>query len=294
LSESGDLEGAIRSYHKALALDPADAKLHFNLGKALKGSGQLDKAIAAFRAAVARDPQLAEAHCILGLALRQEGQFQAALTALQRGHELGIKQQGWKYPSDQWVEYTRRLLTLEEKLPAILKGDARPASAAERLALAQLCQNSKQRYATAARLYAEAFAEKPQLTEDRSTENRYHAARAAARAAAGHGHEAARLDAQEKARLRAQARDWLRADLRSWTRVLDQDTPPARAAVQRALTRWLRDTSLAGLRDPDPLTTLPPAEQEAWRQLWAEVAELLQRGQQTPQSQTPQRAPSGP
>ena len=51
-----------------------------------------------------------------------------------------------------------RLLALDEKLSAILQGDARPADAGERLRLAELCQQYKQRYVAAARFYADAFA----------------------------------------------------------------------------------------------------------------------------------------
>ena len=40
-----------------------------------------------------------------------------------------------------------------------------------------------------------------------------------------------------------------------------------------------RDPDLAGLRQPDAIATLPAAEQQACRQLWADVADLLKRAQ---------------
>jgi hypothetical protein len=34
------------------------------------------------------------------------------------------------------------------------------------------------------------------------------------------------------------------------------------------------------VRDKEPLAKLPEAEQEVWRKLWADVEELLKKGQQ--------------
>jgi hypothetical protein len=38
---------------------------------------------------------------------------------------------------------------------------------------------------------------------------------------------------------------------------------------------WLRDPDLDGVRDPDRLAGLPPAERPDWQRLWADVAALL-------------------
>ena len=112
---------------------------------------------------------------------------------LRRGHELGSRQPGWRYPSAQWVAEAERLAALAARLPAVLKGEDRPADAAERLAFAQMCYDTK-RHAAAARLWAEALAADPKLGDDRQARHRYNAACAAALAGcrAGEGRPAAR------------------------------------------------------------------------------------------------------
>ena len=55
-----------------------------------------------------------------------------------------------------------------------------------------------------------------------------------------------------------------------------------RAEVQRRLRHWQRDRDLAGLRDDNKLAKLPAAEQQACRQLWADMAGLLAKAADTP------------
>ena len=61
------------------------------------------------------------------------------------------------------------------------------------------------------------------------------------------------------------------------TKIANQGNADARAAAVQALRHWQTDPDLAGLRDKESLATLPEAEQEAWRKLWADVADLLTR-----------------
>jgi hypothetical protein len=175
------------------------------------------------------------------------------------------------------LQECERWLALEKRLPAVLQGQAKPASAAERLALAQLCQRHKEFYAASARFYAEAFAEEPGLAQDLRAGHRYNAACAAALASAGRGHDAAKLDDPERARLRQQALGWLRADLGAWAQVLDKAPAKARPVVRRTLAHWRADADLAGVRDKAELARLPEAERAAWRGLWADVAAMRQR-----------------
>jgi tetratricopeptide (TPR) repeat protein len=277
LDAQGDLGGAVAAFRRALALDPKDAEAHNSLGFALRRQGDLEGAVAAFRRALDLDPTFAPAHCNLGHALHDQGHFRAALQALQRGHELGAKDPRWRHPSADWVRQCQRLVDLDARLPAILQGDDRPKDAQERLALADLCQRHKRRYAAAARFYAAAFAEQPKLVDDPGRGFRYNAACAAALAAAGQGQDADRLSDEERTRLRRQALDWLRADLAAWTRVMEKTPPQARPAVQRELQHWQKDPDLAGLRDKDALAKLPAAEGEVCRKLWADVDGLLSR-----------------
>jgi serine/threonine-protein kinase len=252
---------------------------HNNLGNALDDLGRLAEAIAAYREALRLHPDHAGSHCNLGLVLVRQGRFAEALAALKRGHELGSRDPRWTFPSAQLVRRTERLIALDARLPAAMKGEAKPRDADERIEFAELCQ-FKQLHGAAARFYAEAFAAKPGL-EDPGTGHRYNAARSAALAGCGRGEDAAGLDGKERTRLRRLALNRLRADLAVWTR-LAKDKPPARPQVQKALRHWQTDPDLAGLRDPEALAKLPAAEQAACRELWADVKALLAQTRDKP------------
>jgi hypothetical protein len=112
----------------------------------------------------------------------------------------------------RWQQQCERFVTLEPRLPAILLGKEKPADAAEQIEFAQLCSRKKL-YAPAARLYAAAFALKPDLAEGLRTGNRYYAACLAALAGCSRSSDGVELGDAERARWRTQARQWLRADL---------------------------------------------------------------------------------
>ena len=139
------------------------------------------------------------------------------------------------------------MVELDRKLPAILSGKAKPADAAESLALAQICYDKKL-HGASARLWAEAFQAQPKLAEDMQVQNRYNAACAAALAGSGQGKDDPPLDDEKKARWRKQAIDWLKADLAAWSKILESGPPQARQAIHRkTLQHWKADPDLAGL-----------------------------------------------
>jgi serine/threonine protein kinase/Tfp pilus assembly protein PilF len=275
LIKQGHLERAIAEYEAAIRLKPDHAEAHYNLGNALRAQGPLERAVAEYEAAIRLKPDHAEAHCNRGLILLRMGKFGEGLESLEKGHALGSRQPGWRYPSETWVRNARRLVDLEAKLPAILKGEVTPRDSAERLALVDVCYKTG-RYATSARFWDEAFAETPALADDMVKQNRYSAACSASLAASGRGKDEPMPDDPAKTRLREQALGWLRLDLAAWGKVLDGGNEPARKqAVAQQLAHWKEDADLAGIRDEEPLAKLPEAEREAFRTLWADVDRLL-------------------
>jgi serine/threonine-protein kinase len=167
-------------------------------------------------------------------------------------------------------------------LAGLLAGEKEPADAAERLALAGFCsQQGKQLHGLAARLYQEAFAKLSGLADKLDSGHRADAARAAALAGGGRGKDDPPPDDQERARWREQARQWLRADLAAWTKRA-RGKPEERIQARWALGHWQADPDLAGVRDPDALATLPEAERDEWRRLWADVAALLKQAEAPP------------
>jgi len=276
LHDTNQLDAAIAAYRKGIEIDASSASLHYNLGNALYDKNHPDAAVVAYRKAIELQPTYPEAFCNLGRALRMQSHFVEALTAYRRGHEQGSKQPGWRYPSAAWIRETERLAVLDEKLLQFQAGEYQPRDNDERLGLASVC-HFKHLYRAAAGLFAEAFAAAPTLADDSKAGNRYNAACAAVRAAAGEGKDAAKLDDKERSRLCAQGLEWLRADLNLLSQRLEGGKPEDRQMTQAKLQHWQRDTDFATVRDPEALRKLPADEQTMWRKLWDDVAELLKK-----------------
>jgi Tfp pilus assembly protein PilF len=275
----GDYDGAILCFRKAIALDPKYAKAQTNLGVALKHKGQLDEAIACYKTAIALDPKLPNAHVWLGETLFGKGRYAEARDASARALALLLVNDPLRARVSRQLQECGRLLKLEARLPAILRGEDKPASARESLDVAQMCVHKKMN-AAAARFWATAFAADAKLADDLQAGHRYNAACYAALAAAGQGEDAAKLDDKERARLRKQALDWLRADLAAYAKLLETGPPPARALVQRQMRHWQKDSDLAGIRDAAALAKLPAAERTAFTQLWSDAAALLKKAEE--------------
>ena len=269
-------EKAVSDCTKAIEVNPADAPTHYNLACILAETGRRDQAIAEYREAIQLKPDYAEAHCNQGHALLKQGEFRLALAALRRGHELGSKNPGWPYPSEQWVRECERLLELDGQLAGFLAGN--PASPAKRIELAGLCILKRLNVA-AARFFGDAFEAEPKLAENMQAPHRYNAACVAALAGCGQGKDADKQDDKDKARLRGQALVWLRVDLQGWRRLLDEYPEKARSVVGERMLLWQQDNDFAGVRGPEALAKLPEAEREGWQELWKDVAELQRRAQ---------------
>ncbi len=87
-AEPADLEERIGCFRVAVALRPAAATAHNNLGIALKDKGQLDDAIAEYQRAIDLDQNYAPALCNLGYALKDKGQLDDAIATCKRAIDL--------------------------------------------------------------------------------------------------------------------------------------------------------------------------------------------------------------
>ena len=79
LAKEDRVDEAISHYRRALQLNPRYARAHSNLGSALRKQEKLEEAIHHYREALRIKPDLADAHSNLGVALRSQGQLDAAL-----------------------------------------------------------------------------------------------------------------------------------------------------------------------------------------------------------------------
>ena len=276
LTAAGRSDEAMAEFRELLRINPDNATAHYNYGIHLKNRGKLKEAIYEYGEAIRLNPGNAEAHCNLAQCLQSHGDYAESLAMYRKGHELGSKRPDWRYPSAKWVAYAERMAGLAIRLPALLKGDDRPAEIADSLALAKVCYDTK-RYVAAARFWAEALEADPRIGDDRRGSYRYDAACAAVLASTDQGKDDPAPDDTAKTKLKSQALGWLKAELEAWAKLMDAGDPNAPALVHQTLQRWLADSDLAGIRDALALAKFPSDEQKAWRTLWADVDLLLKR-----------------
>jgi serine/threonine protein kinase/Flp pilus assembly protein TadD len=274
----GDNDKALADCRKAVELAPNDPWAHGNLGDALLNVNRSREASAAYRKAIEIDGNSPEFHAGLSLALRHQGEFHKALAEVRRARELPGKQPDWAAQTTEWLRQCERLVELDERLPALLAGKAKPAGPEERIELAELCVQ-KQLTRAAARFYDEAFTPVSPRTAPLIGAHRYNAACAAVLAGCGRGRDADKLGDEERSRLRRQGLDWLRGHLESAGHLLDS-APEKTPGVVGALKHSLTDPDLADVRHPQALAKLPEAERRAWQKLWSDVAGTLGRAEE--------------
>ena len=102
LTDVGELEAARDHAITAVELKPDAAPAHLALGRVQWRQRDHDGAITSYRRAIELNPNAPRALCNLALVLRDAGELAAALTAITKGHELGIAQAQWPFPSARW------------------------------------------------------------------------------------------------------------------------------------------------------------------------------------------------
>jgi serine/threonine-protein kinase len=284
LFEEREFDAALVACRRALELKANKADPSLIRAATLAGRGDLGAAETEFRALLEAYPSNCAAYDELGQLLARQGRVADAVPAFEQALLLARElRPGNRATADQLRsiidgiqnrrEDTERLLRLDARLPALLRGDDRPKDADERLAVARLLDAGGQAD-RAARWYADAFAAAPALAGDPPTPHRHAAARAAALAGTGRFLDAARLDAAARARWRRQALDWLLLDVAYWNRRLADGKPADRTAARRFLRDMRLDGALIGVRD-DAAAELPEDERGEWHGLWVEIDALL-------------------
>jgi hypothetical protein len=211
---------------------------------------------------------------LLGGCLLGQKKYAEAEPLILSGYEgMKAREARIPVPGKPWLtQAAERVATLYEAWGKQEKADQWRARF-EHLAGAQAAYE-QQRFLLATRLWSDELASDPKLGDDRQSQIRYNAARAAALAAAGEGKDAAKLDAPAKPKLRRQALDWLKAELVAWRRVLDAGPLQDRPNVGAKLSDWQKESALAGIRDGAAIAKLPEDEQALWQALWADVESL--------------------
>ena len=260
---------------EAIRLDPDNSTAHNNRSAALLNLGQFVEAETEARKAIRLKPDYVNAHYTLGQILRCQDRLTDALQSLRRSHELAAKTPGSALPTAEEVRRCERMIDLDRRLPAVLSGEAKPASTTERLEFALLCQLYKHRPLDALLFFTEAFADDPKLADKEPKHYRYNAACCAIVAAAGRGPDGHQLPDKVRTMWRRQGMAWLRADLDFYARQLAFGGDTVKAKVRQQMFHWKQDYDFPSIRDPDSLKALPEDKQQQWRALWADVDALL-------------------
>ncbi|MDB5332960.1 MAG: serine/threonine protein kinase [Phycisphaerales bacterium] len=267
-----DREGMI-CLQQALQLSPNSTVALLNLAIVQLSRGEADQAAANCRKVIAIDPRSGAAHNVLGQVLLVMGRFAEARDSIRHGLNLLPENAPERAVAMSCLNACNQMLALEARLPAVLKGEDKPADAAERIDFAQLLIH-QHRYVEATRFYAQAFAQAPLLAEAVGLAYRYNATCGAVQASVGRGEGAAALEEAQKTQLREQARQWMAADLAAWESLIESGIPQTRAIAQRRLGHYQDDPDLAPVREPDALDKLPTREKEQWLKLWVELVRL--------------------
>ncbi len=271
-SERGEWTAAVEEQSEAVRRFPKSAVAHKALAHALQSAGRIEDAVAEFREAVRLDPRLSSTNLFLGRALIEAGDYQEALNAVARVDPGPPPADPHLSPADL-SSRARDLMSLDERLPAVLEGVELPADAEEGISFARIAFARHQPVA-AARLWAESFTTSPALADDLATANRFQAARAAARAATEPGAGEPPSEPGSRARWTKQALDWLGADLTASEAVLRAGNHRQRAAVSKRLGRWQVDPALAGIREESAPAGISESERLALREFWRRVEAL--------------------
>jgi tetratricopeptide (TPR) repeat protein len=248
-----------------------------NLGFVLHDKGDLDNALTYLNKALTLDPKNATVWVVLGMTLQRQGRYAEACEATRRALALLPSGHPLRRTAAEQLRLDEQYLTLDGKLPAILRGAAAPANPREALTLAQMCQRQKKRYAAAARLFADAFTAEPKLAAEPDKHHPYDAACCALLAAAGQGEDAGLLPDKTAALFRGWALAWLRDELRAYAQLAGQNNPARKQAIQQQMAHWRRDSDLASVREPLALDLLSDNERAAWLELWHKVDALAER-----------------
>jgi tetratricopeptide (TPR) repeat protein len=203
-------------------------------------------------------PSDPERHGRLGAILYGRGRFEEALAEFRTAHLLGSSRQGWRYPSQQWVERAERSAETARRLEGALANGTSPRNPQETLAFAEVAWR-RHLAEPSARWYTRALESEPSLA------TRNFVLLEAARAALQCG------SSQE--RWRERALEWMREDL-ALARTRAASGPAEMLRARRTLGAWRTARELECVRGDDAIERLPEAERSGWRGAWASAAEL--------------------
>ncbi|HLW68087.1 MAG TPA: tetratricopeptide repeat protein, partial [Gemmataceae bacterium] len=268
--EGKSVEGQ-EEIRRGFELDPQNGGLRFLVGTMFLEAGQNQQAVPLLREAVTLTPAHPESHCNLAHALRRLKLYAEAVPEMRRGHQLGMQQPDWPYPSALWVQELEDLIKLDARLKVIQSGQDKPFGLDETLRLAIFCLNEKGQNRAAYQFFQRAFEVAPGLCDNPNVNYRYLAAAAAFACGTSVGADVASLSMEEKEKLRGQALEWMKTE---FTSLQKRYQAGKRDEVRALLENWFHDTSWRAIPQ------LPAAECTPWQKLWSDANNLLNQARE--------------
>ena len=260
---------AEKSFRHAIALEPYRAALHLELGDLLAEKEDMVAARRAYQDATELDAGYAEAWERMGDLMQGFGRYIECLEYYRRCHEVGSRRgKAWTKASADWIENAERLAKIEKAVLPLLEGrvpSLLPSDWVEAIDLGL----ARRAYVAVVRVYERAIKKAPQIL-DYPTRPREKAARAAAMAGLGLGHDAI-ASPKERAKLRNMAMTLLRQELGYWQDEIARDIKIRSNLARATLRAWMSSKYFAGLFEEEALKKLPKEEADAWRAFWQEV-----------------------
>jgi serine/threonine protein kinase/tetratricopeptide (TPR) repeat protein len=268
LRETDQPEDAISEYRRALRDIPSTPGGLYNLADMLCQVSRPEEAVTEYRRALAidrRPPGL----IALGPALRESGRNGESVEAYDQAIEALRSDPQTASRVGQDREWSRTLATIERRLPALLRGEDRPANAEEAAQFASAAFRTGD-YEASLRLWRNAIAEVPDIADDVAAGYRFHAARADVAAASS-----PECDPAQQARWRNEDAGWLAAEFSAYSTMLRGTHPEDRILVRKRLLIANRSPELAPVLDVARRAHLPSGEHAMWRVLGDKLDALV-------------------
>jgi tetratricopeptide (TPR) repeat protein len=271
--EKKDWPGAFRAWKECVRVDPdtpffmlsATVTIEFARGSDGARHPTDEEIIKFLDELIALHPKHPGGYHLLGQYYRQMGDHRSALATLLKAKPLLTEDYLARVIFNVEVEQLEAKARWEERLPAVLRGEVRPANSAEAAELADYCATFEKRFLLATRFVSDAIKADPKMLDNYLQAAKY--AGWAVQAGAGSGADGAALPAETRAEYRRLALQWLRDTIGRQKK--------ENAGGLGFYLGTLRD--FASVRDAKELAKLPAEERAAWEKLWDEVKPANQK-----------------
>ena len=186
------------------------------------------------------------------------GDNRAALAMYRKANEFISPDYPGRFVIEASLKELEAKARWEEKLPAVLRGELKPANSEEVVELAGYCATFERRYALATKFAAEAMKEDPLLNDLWPSVAQM--AGWAVQAGSGSGADAADHTDADRTEFRRLALEWLK-------KLTKRSTGTRFSGFYFSTIR-----DFAPVRDKEELAKLPAAERAEWEKFWADNA----------------------